>query len=333
MIGSSFNDVIRGSNPSDFPANSVSIVVNGTNTQDFLHFTINNPGLNLLFGGSGNDLLEGRGGADILNGGPGFDFASYESSPGRVVVSLPGVGTDTTTGIASGADAQGDTLISIEGLVGSHFDDTLTGNNSNNVLVGGRGNDTLDGRGGIDTADYSQDHILGFIPPADRVVVHLGLIGAAGTGTEFKAVIGGFQQLSVDTLLNIENVTGTYGPDTLVGNEGNNTLDGRQGDDTLDGGFGNDMIIGGLGFDTVSYASHDLSSLIGEMSTISLGLSADGARSAANYSRFERTAVESDVLRGIEDVIGSNRSGNNQWQRTVQRLRRTRRQRPHQWGC
>src|ERR1700730_1190832 len=74
VIGSPFNDIIRGSNVSDFPADSIQ------------NFTINNPGENLLIGGDGDDVLEGRGGADILMGGAftndfGFDFASYESSP------------------------------------------------------------------------------------------------------------------------------------------------------------------------------------------------------------------------------------------------------------
>jgi len=66
---------------------------------------VNNPGDNVLNGGGGNDLLEGRGGADTLNGGDGLDFASYETSPGAVTVRLPGVGADTQTQIASGADA------------------------------------------------------------------------------------------------------------------------------------------------------------------------------------------------------------------------------------
>src|SRR5207302_3050137 len=138
----------------------------------------------------------------------------------------------------------------------------LTGNSLNNILVGGLGNDVLDGRDGIDTADYSQDHVIEFIPTAERVDVHLGLNNAAGTATEFKALIGHFQQLSVDTLISIENVTGTAGPDTIVGNERDNTLDGRGSDDTLDGGLGNDTLIGGGGNDTASYASHD--SLSGE---------------------------------------------------------------------
>ena len=284
---------------------------------------INNPGDNVLNGGAGDDLLEGRGGADTLNGGSGFDFASYKSSPGAVTVRLPGVGADTQTALAGGADATGDTFSSVEGLVGSRFADQLTGNSLNNVLVGGLGNDTLDGKGGIDTADYSTDHILDFsflgdnIDSADLVVVHLGLNGAQGTGAEFKIIPGSggqaFSQVSVDKLISIENVTGTAGPDTIVGNEQDNLLDGRSGNDLIDGGFGNDMLIGGGGGNSVSFASHDVGpSSLFETNTISLGLNgADGSytRSHPVFTFPVQVVIdETDVLRQFQNVQGSNRS-------------------------
>jgi Ca2+-binding RTX toxin-like protein len=317
VTGSNFNDFIRGSDPGSFapPDSIVHTDSSGTATLKDYSFTINNPGNNELIGGNGSDVLEGRGGADLLVGGTftadfDLDFASYESSPAAVTVRLAGVGSDTQSAIATGGDAQGDTLVGIEGLIGSQHDDTLTGNSLDNVLAGGPGNDVLDGKGGINTADYSQDHVFGFVPAADRVVVNLGLSGAAGSGAEFKALVGSFQQLSVDTLINIQNVTGTYGPDTIVGNEQDNTLDGRGGDDTLDGGFGNDTLIGGTGINTASYSSHDAATTpLGEQNIISLGL--NGADGSFNRSEFFRTGpliVETDILRGIENIIGSSRS-------------------------
>jgi Ca2+-binding RTX toxin-like protein len=317
VSGSGFDDILRGSNASTY-LNS-SKVFPDSNTSNEL---INNPGDNVLNGGAGNDILEGRGGADTLNGGSGFDFASYESSPGAVTVRLPGVGSDTQTAIATGADATGDTLSSIEGLVGSRFDDHLTGNSLNNILVGGLGNDTLDGKGGIDTVDYSTDHILDFgflgdnIDSADLVQVHLGLNGAQGTGAEFKVVPGTggqvFTEVSVDTLISIENVTGTAGSDSIVGNEQDNVLDGRGGNDLIDGGFGNDVLIGGGGSNTVSLVSHDVgpSSLI-ETNTISLGQNgADGSYTRSHFvftSPVQVVIDETDVLRQFQNVQGSNR--------------------------
>jgi Ca2+-binding RTX toxin-like protein len=318
VTGSAFDDVIRGSNASTY-LNS-KLVFPDSNT---LNELINNPGDNVLNGGPGNDILEGRGGADTLNGGSGFDFASYESSPGAVTVRLPGVGADAQTAIASGADATGDTFSSIEGLVGSRFADHLTGNSLNNVLVGGLGSDILDGKDGIDTADYSTDHILDFgflgdnIDSADRVVVNLGLNGAQGTGAEFKVIPGSggqaFSQVSVDTLISIENVTGTAGPDSIVGNEQDNVLDGRGGNDLIDGGFGNDVLIGGGGSNSVSFVSHDVGpSSLFETNTISLGLNgADGSytRSHPVFTFPVQFVIdETDVLRQFQNVQGSNRS-------------------------
>jgi len=54
-----------------------------------------------------------------------------------------------------------------------------------------------------------------------------------------------------DTLLNVENLTGSPFADTLTGNSANNTLSGGAGNDILDGGLGNDTVNGGLGNDTL----------------------------------------------------------------------------------
>jgi Ca2+-binding RTX toxin-like protein len=285
-----------------------------------LFFTLHNPGNNVLNGGGGDDVLEGRGGADVLNGGPGFNYASYESSPAAVTVRLAGFGSnDPQTFLATGGDAAGDTFSLIQGLIGSAFDDSLTGNSLDNVLAGGLGNDTLDGKGGRDTVDYSRDHFFDIGDTADKVVVHLGLNGANGTGAEFDGHVDihtltvTFTQVSTDTLISIENVIGTRGPDEIVGNEQANTLQGRDGNDILDGGLGNDTLIGGTETDTarsdtVSYQSHN--SLSGEFGTISLGM--NGASGSGNYFTMVTIngfpvpiQVESDVLQSIQNITGS----------------------------
>jgi Ca2+-binding RTX toxin-like protein len=272
VTGTAFDDVIRGSD---------------VNSQVF-----NDPGANILNGGGGNDILEGRGGADILDGGPGFDFASYESSPAGVVVRLD---VDLTTP-ASGGDAAGDTLIAIEGLIGSAFDDILTGNSGDNVLAGGLGSDVLDGKDGIDTVDYSGEAI-------NHVVVQLR-DGVAGTGREFSDAT---HQISLDGLLNIENVTGTGGGDTISGNSQDNILDGRGGSDILDGGFGNDTLIGGPGTDTASFASHSGGTvLLSELNVVQLGLgTADGSFTRLGVVGGVFQALETDILQSIEIVTGS----------------------------
>ena len=100
---------------------------------------------NEIYGGAGNDLLEGDGGADILDGGSGFDYARY-------ILSSAGVTIDLENNIASGGDAEGDTLISIEAVTGSHQNDVLRGGAGNEYLIGGGGDDILNGGStGLDT--------------------------------------------------------------------------------------------------------------------------------------------------------------------------------------
>jgi Ca2+-binding RTX toxin-like protein len=54
-----------------------------------------------------------------------------------------------------------------------------------------------------------------------------------------------------DTLLNIENVSGSALGDTITGDAGANGLNGNGGDDSLVGGDGNDFLSGGQGNDTL----------------------------------------------------------------------------------
>lgn len=93
-----------------------------------------------LFGGDGSDHLYGGTGADLIDGGQGFDFARFDG-PGseRVIVDLK-----------NGVTAQGDRLLSIEGLVGSDDADILYGSDGDNVIYGMGGADRLIGGGGGD---------------------------------------------------------------------------------------------------------------------------------------------------------------------------------------
>ncbi|HWX51503.1 MAG TPA: calcium-binding protein [Roseomonas sp.] len=140
-------------------------------------------GPDIQLGNGGNDVLVGSPGADVLDGGPGTDTADYSGSPAAVTV-------DLTAGTGSGGDAEGDTLTSVEIVIGSNFDDTLTGKaGADSSLFGGGGNDTLivmpgnefvDGGSGTDTAVLSQ-------PLASYEIQNLGqriiISNADGTAT------------------------------------------------------------------------------------------------------------------------------------------------------
>ncbi|MET4702502.1 hypothetical protein ABIE65_005560 [Constrictibacter sp. MBR-5] len=85
----------------------------------------------------------GSGGADAMTGGAAVDTADYSGSTGRVTVSL-------MSGNGWHGHASGDSLIEMENVVGSAFDDSLKGTTGVNRLQGGPGNDTLDGQAGDD---------------------------------------------------------------------------------------------------------------------------------------------------------------------------------------
>ncbi|MDV3442946.1 retention module-containing protein [Pseudomonas otitidis] len=123
-------------------------------------------------------------------------------------------------------------------LLGNDGDDTLNGGSGNDLLVGGSGNDNLDGGSGTDTAGY-QDATAG-------VNVSLGISGQQNTGGA-----------GLDTLVNIENLTGSNFNDTLTGNSGANVLSGLAGNDTLIGAGGNDTLTGGDGADTFKWLLGD----------------------------------------------------------------------------
>ncbi|MEM9999249.1 MAG: M10 family metallopeptidase C-terminal domain-containing protein [Pseudomonadota bacterium] len=189
--------------------------------------------------GGGDDFIEGLGGADLINGGLGFDTASYMSS-------LTGVDVDLEANTASGGDANGDTLVSIEALLGSSFDDRLVGDLISNFLNGNAGNDWLDGGAGLDD-----------------------LFGGSGDDT----LIGG---LGNDTLY------GGAGDDTYVYNNG----DGHDIiDDSyafpIGGGKTDTVVLSGIDMDRVS-VSQDGGAYILEIAESSPGAGDAGSITLLN---------------------------------------------------
>ncbi len=205
-----------------------------------------------VIGNIADNVLEGGAGADTLDGGPGSNTAAYTTSPEAVNVNL-------ATGASRGGHAEGDTLVHIENLTGSAHDDSLTGDDNDNVLEGGPGADTLDGGNGNDTAAYTLS------PEA----VILNLATSTWRGGD---AIG-------DTLVSIENLTGSGHEDTLTGDTGDNVLQGGPGADTLDGGNGSD---------TASYRH-----------------SRTGVEVRLHNHRAQGGDAEGDTLTGIENLTGS----------------------------
>jgi Ca2+-binding RTX toxin-like protein len=195
-------------------------------------------GANRIDGGAGDDIIDGGAGNDVLIGNLGIDTVSYASAQSGVTVSLALKSQQQTGG------AGADTLSGFENLSGSNFNDVLTGDANSNVLsggagddvlIGGAGADILDGGDGSDTVSYATSKL------AVSVDLELGL----GLGGDAQG----------DTFIDVENVIGSKGADTLIGDAGNNTLIGLAGNDILIGGAGDDVLEGGAGLDVLTGGS------------------------------------------------------------------------------
>ena len=175
-----------------------------------------------LFGGDGNDTLNGGLGDDTLAGGSGDD--TLNGGDGRDIVDYSSQSAAITVGLNSGSATVGnDTLTGIEGIIGSSGNDTFYSDTAHN---------SFDGSAGVDHIDYSGSLVTG------GVVANL-------SGKYARYTHDG--QLYIDTLTNIENLTGTDSDDVLTGDASANIINGGDGSDRIDGGGGADKLYGGGG--------------------------------------------------------------------------------------
>ena len=149
-----------------------------------------------MYGEAGNDTFFAGSGNDLYDGGAGVDWVSYIFSAQVALVDLQ-AGFALSDGI--------DTLVSIENVTGTWWNDTILGSDVSNQLHGNGGEDRLDGRGG-------DDYIT------------------AGTGND--TVFGGAGH---DTML------GEMGEDWMDGGSGNDVIWAGIGDDIMTGGTGADV--------------------------------------------------------------------------------------------
>jgi Ca2+-binding RTX toxin-like protein len=261
---------------------------------------IGDAGDNLLEGVDGNDTLRGGDGADTLHGGSvtvlpltlfmgsddpdfdGFDIADYGADPASVTVNL-------AAGTATDGWGNTDTLISIDGVIGSAFADSLAGDGRDNRFEGLGGNDTIAGGAGADGIVLSSDGNggaafgLDVVADFDTAEDYIDLqqfpdiqstneltITQDGADTLITFDAGNILRLQNTNVgdfddsnfafavpqnlvgtENNDNLIGGAGHDTIAGLGGNDHIEGREGDDVIDAGAGNDNVFGGSGDDTI----------------------------------------------------------------------------------
>jgi len=335
LAGDTGNDMLSGGGGADtlYGDGRVAPDTHGTGTSGPITTYADVATLDPMLVG-GDDVLEGGEGDDILDGGGGSDTASYAHASGAMEI-------DLGSNFVAGPDGS-DTLISIENVIGSEFDDVIFGDDGPNTITGLGGNDNLFGFDGADTLDGGEGHdfirgglgadtliggngddflngqdgddIMDGGAGFDRASFASGAVAAVTVNLNIQGVAQDTGQ-GMDTLIGIEHASGTFFDDVLTGNGGDNWLWGISGNDNISGGGGNDLvevgaganvISGGGGVDTAGFPGDTEISAAGV--TVSLALQG----MAQNTEQGMMTLTGFENLSGSfhDDVFGGNSGAN-----------------------
>ncbi|MFM2422226.1 MAG: hypothetical protein RL291_756, partial [Pseudomonadota bacterium] len=163
-----------------------------------------------IFSALGDDRIQAGDGDDIVFSGSGNDTAAGGAGNDRIF-------TEDGNDMVFGGDGA-DYIRSGSGndeIWGDDGDDIVDAGAGRDVIFATRndGNDSYDGGDGIDTIDYRAAQ--------DNMVIDLGRGYAQSNDT------------GEDVLINVENVIGGAGSDTIYANNAINILNGGGGDDTF----------------------------------------------------------------------------------------------------
>jgi Ca2+-binding RTX toxin-like protein len=299
LFGGADNDLIYGDADQDY--------LDGGTANDTLW---GGAGFDTLTGGDGNDSIYGEGdddtilgdlGDDYIDGGLGNDLISYANSTGAVSVNLSierasgAMGNDTLVWMDNiEGSAFNDTLIGqvnsvwIKGGLGNDIIDASTGNNT--VIYGlGDGNDTIDGNGGSDilliqNATYLTDFTITMTTGTYTAGVNGGIFSSGSIGTAT------FTNGQVVSFKNFETLEwqSPASNDTVVGTALADIQRGGLGNDTLMGSLGSDVMAGGEGIDTLSYTA--------SLAAVNVNL---------NTNAVSGGDAAGDTITDIENVTGS----------------------------
>jgi Ca2+-binding RTX toxin-like protein len=261
-------------------------------------------GLDRLYGGAGNDVLDGGTGTNYFVGGAGNDtliggtrgqsnisgspeddsnIADYSGSTGPITVLLTG-GVGSGLSRVWGDDSVGvDTLVDVETVVGTQFDDVFNIDASFRAQFGnfgafrpGAGNDIINSTfGSFTRIDYSD--------ASDGVTVNFELGHAHSTNADDAANIG------FDIFTGVSSVEGSAYADVLIGS------DRLSGAEQFRGGAGADYIDGGLGTRDEADYRDSASGIFADFSTGSIG----SARIDDGFGTVD-TVLNIERIRGSE---------------------------------
>lgn len=234
-----------------------------------------------LSGLGGNDILQGGGGNDLLNGGDGFDRAVFTDATAGVTITL-------ASGSVTGAGIGTDTLVGIEGAIGTNNIDTFDARNFTGVtnLAGTpTGFNDFEGKGGNDT-------IYALVNSQGATLTRVSYLSATAGVTANLATgqATGDGSVGTDTFIGqVGTLIGSAHVDTFTG-----STNGAGTVEVFDGRGGNDTFFGGGGFDRADY-NNDLA--VTAAITVNLA--------AGTVISTDTVNIGTDTLRSIEAVRGT----------------------------
>ena len=303
-------------------------------------------GIENVTGGSGNDTLIGDAGDNSLNGGGGNDTFKAAINDGNDALiggagvdiydlSATNAGATVTTTSATSAQIGTDSLATIENIIGSQGNDTITlgagvnvvdGRGGDDFTIAGAGNDLLSGGAGNDTFSYT------FGDGADTVdggadTDTLNIWGTTGNNT-LDVIFNGTALTTFEggTLASVEAVTADLldGSDTLTyagttadvavnllahtalgfaSIAGIENVTGGSGNDTLTGDALVNRLNGGAGNDT--YFANN-----GDILSEAAGGGSDSVFTTSNTFTLAAN-LENLTFTGVGDFTGTGNGSNN----------------------
>ena len=281
-------DTVQASVSWTLGANLENLVLTGVSAID----GTGNELRNFITGNAASNVIDGAAGADSMSGGDGSDTYYVDDAGDNVIET----NSEKMTGGVDSVHSSLATYTLTSNVENLYLDGNAAangiGNALDNTLFAGAGDNVLDGRDGNDTVSF------------ERALA--GITVTLSTSAQQNTVGSG-----LDSVKNIENLTGSVYADTLSGNSGANVLNGGAGDDTLVGGAGNDRLIGGQGTDTLTGGTGADTYVFGSLSEMGTGVLRDVISSfkSAEGDLLDFTGLDANPLSTDMDAfrfIGSN---------------------------
>ncbi|MEC3862425.1 hypothetical protein VK792_14125 [Mesobacterium sp. TK19101] len=309
---------------------------------------IGGAGNDTLIGGRGVDSLVGDAGDDLAiwtngDGSDSFDGGTQEDTLRATLTDGFGddVSFDETSGLIFQRNNSGTfqialtdvEVVEINALGGN---DTVIGHSGRDSIDGGIGSDSISGGGGHDTllGGSSSDTILGgagndlaiwnngdgwdtFVGGDNNDTLRANLDAVNGDNVGFDETggltlrrfnLGNFRiELSE---VEIVELNGLGGDDTLFGHAGIDVIDGGDNNDLIRGNGGADSLNGGDGDDTIfgGFGGANIDGGSGLRDVVDFSDAADSIDLNSLYSltaRIGSSGSNWDTIRNIEDIIGS----------------------------